>query len=437
MLEKARQHADAGQPEEVWRSLGAVRQRVSDPAVAEVLLLLVDHAYLLHEHAVEAASLVLAAHGSDPKLLSALGRQMERISNIDDLNAAAPDDPIFGNVVVRLDELSREVSSDKELGPVLCGLGTVAKAAGRRWDHLCERAHERLVELRPSNPAYQYDLGLFYKTRGRFSDGLDANLRAAQLGNEEDEATLWNTGICATGARDGATALRIWTSLGQHIEMGRFGLPEGSYPGVKVRLAQRPLATRDVGSMPDDPGLEETIWVERLSPCHGIVRSVLYQEIGTEYGDVVLFDGAPITHHSYAGRDVPVFPHLVTLERGNYSVYPFAGTQQHESQLADLSEGLPEDAVVYVHTEQVVFFCAECWSTPGLEHDHETSVEHRVVYGKICASPSIDAARLLAHLDELVEDSDGLRILAPELAHAAGLSERSEIESRRMAMLES
>ena len=436
VMEKARQHVDAGQPEEAWRSLSAIRQRASDAVVAEALISMVDDAALLHEHAVEAASLVFAAHGNDPKLLSALGNQLERICDIDHLNAAAPEEPIFGDVARRLDELSREASSDHELEPLLRGLGTASKAAGRRWDQVCERAHAQLVDLDPSNPSHHYNLGLFYKTRGRFSDGLDANLRAAELGNDEDEATLWNTGICATGAGEGATALRIWKSLGQRIEMGRFGLPDGSYPDAKVRLAQRPLATRDTESMPDEPGLEETIWVERLSPCHGIVRSALYQDIGTDYGDVVLFDGAPITHQTYGDQDIPVFPHLVTLERGNYGVYPFAGTQKHERQLADLSERLPEDAVVYVHTEQVAFFCAQCWSTPGLAHDHETNTEHRVVYGKICAPPSIDPARLLAHLDEVVEESDELRILAPELAHAAGLSERSEVESRRMAMLE-
>jgi hypothetical protein len=88
--------------------------------------------------------------------------------------------------------------------------------------------------------------------------------------------------------------------LGQHIEMGRFGLPEGSYGQVKVRLAEHPLAERKAGE--NDPGLEETIWIERLSPCHGIVRSALFQDLGVDYGDVVLFDGAPVTHHKY-GED--------------------------------------------------------------------------------------------------------------------------------------
>ena len=85
--------------------------------------------------------------------------------------------------------------------------------------------------------------------------------------------------------------------MGQKIELGRFGLPEGRYSPCKVKLAERPLAERTADL--DDPGAEETVWIERLSPCHGIIRSVLYGNLGVDYGDVILMDGAPITHHTY------------------------------------------------------------------------------------------------------------------------------------------
>ncbi|MFX7640566.1 hypothetical protein ABTJ59_19895, partial [Acinetobacter baumannii] len=85
-------------------------------------------------------------------------------------------------------------------------------------------------------------------------------------------------------------------------------MPEGGYPACKVKLAERPLAERAADS--DDPGQEETVWIERLSPCHGIIRSVLYGKLGVDYGDVILTDGAPITHHTYGEQQIPVFPHL-------------------------------------------------------------------------------------------------------------------------------
>jgi hypothetical protein len=155
----------------------------------------------------------------------------------------------------------------------------------------------RLLELEPDKSHRHYNYGLFLKTRGRFREGMLANQRAVTLSTEPSEAYEWNLGICATGAKDGAVALEVWKRMEQKIEMGRFGLPEGRYPQCKVRLAERPLAERTAER--DDPGLEETIWIERLSPCHGVIRSVLYQDLGIDYGDVVLIDGAPITHHKH------------------------------------------------------------------------------------------------------------------------------------------
>ncbi|MGI1715343.1 hypothetical protein, partial [Escherichia coli] len=39
-------------------------------------------------------------------------------------------------------------------------------------------------------------------------------------------------------------------------------------------------------------------------PCHGIIRSVLYGKLGVDYGDVILTDGAPITHHTYGEQQI-------------------------------------------------------------------------------------------------------------------------------------
>jgi hypothetical protein len=143
------------------------------------------------------------------------------------------------------------------------GLATAARMRARQHDDIVDRSCRRLIELAPDSSNVHYNYGLFLKTRGRFRD--------------------------------------------------------------KVRLAERPLAERSADS--DDPGLEETIWIERLSPCHGIIRSVLYQHLGVDFGDVILIDGAPITYHTYGETKVPVFPHLATLVRNQYQFFDFAGTQ--------------------------------------------------------------------------------------------------------------
>src|SRR5215831_576878 len=176
-----------------------------------------------------------------------------------------------------------------------------------------------------------------------------ANPKAVELGGGEKENVLWNLDICATGARAGQVALDAQLRLGLKVKLGKFGLPEGGFDQVKVRLAERPLAQRDAKH--DEPGKEETIWIQRLSACHGIVRSVLLGNLGIDYGDAVLFDGAPITNHTVNGQNVPVFPHLATLERTGYQFFDFAGTQQKAQQLSELSHQLPKDAVLYSHTE--------------------------------------------------------------------------------------
>src|SRR5262249_33430114 len=176
---------------------------------------------------------------------------------------------------------------------ILRGLATSARMLARQHDAIAESSHRKLTEIDPRKSEYHYNLGLFYKTRGRFEEGVAANQAAASLADEISESGEWNLRNCATGARNAVVALAGGKRMGQNIEIGRFGLPEGRYRPCKVRLAQRPLAERTADL--DDPGEEETVWIERLSPCHGIIRSVLYGDLGVDYGDVILMDGAPIT----------------------------------------------------------------------------------------------------------------------------------------------
>lgn len=276
------------------------------------------------------------AHGDDDAMLGGLGSALEAAHDLRFLNGAPLSDDVFRGVAERLRSRVPLVRGSAGEVPMLVGLATAGRLLGRAWDSDTESAYRRLLELRPTRWQDHDNFGLFLKVRGRFAEGLATNRRAAELGGD-DESVRWNLGICATGARDGATALRVWKELGQKIEMGRFGLPEGGYAAVKVRLAEHPLAEREAGQ--SDPGLEETIWIERLSPCHGVVRSALFQNLGIDYGDVVLFDGAPVTHHKYGEQQVPVFPQLVTLERPGYRTFPFVGTQPSEGALAALSRG--------------------------------------------------------------------------------------------------
>ncbi len=362
-----------------------------------------------------------------------LGDSLESARDIDDLNAPPPNDPVFRTVVDKLaSAVERQIEFAEET-IVHRALAHGARMLGRQRDEIAERCYRRVLEIDPQSSTNHYNLGHFLKTHGRFEEGMRSNQTAADLADEAVDSYEWNLGICATGAGHGGVALDVWKRMGNKIEMGRFGLPEGRYRQCKVKLAQRPLAERTADT--DDPGPEETIWIERLSPCHGIIRSVLYQDLGVDYGDVILMDGAPITEHTYGDRKVSVFPHLATLVRRNFQVFDFAGTQGEPGQLADASIDLDRDAIVYSHSESYRNMCAKCWRDPDLDHERHEPVEKHVVVGRIAAPSHIEPSHLLEQLDGATAKRDPCRLYAPDLCMAAGLENRAAVERRRFALL--
>ncbi|MGJ4925658.1 tetratricopeptide repeat protein [Bradyrhizobium sp. HKCCYLS2038] len=403
------------------------------PEAAFALLHLVDRMALPRDVGIACLSDIAKSHAEDAEMLSAVGCCLERVRDIDDLNSPPPDAPVFREVIEKLAAMAGLHDGMPDQMQVLRGLATAARMLGRQYDVIAESSYRKLTELAPQDGAQHYNLGLLYKTRGRFVDGMIANQIAVSLVEEPDQSYLWNLGICATGAGDATTARDAWRRLGLTIDIGRFGLPEGDFGQCKVKLAERPLAERTADC--DDPGFEETIWIERLSPCHGVVRSVLYRNLGVDFGDVILHDGAPITHHAYGELRIPVFPHLATLRRQNYQMFDFAGTQETPEQLAELSRGLDRDAVIYSHSESMVWLCANCWRSADIDHEHLEKMEAHVVKGRIAAPPDMTPENLLEMIDKAIAGQTGCRIYAPELCLAAGLAARAQIDRRRFDLL--
>jgi len=426
--------AGANDDQRILDEIGPLERAQSEqPEAAKSLLRLVAGRYVDVEHGARLLDEIVRSHGDDIDILSLVGGAMQGARDLEFLNAAPPQHELFLDVVDRLAANVDSMRGTAAEPALLIGLSTAARMVARQRDQLAEQSYRRLVELEPERNSHHYNLGLFMKTRGRFDEGVAANREAARLSPRPIEAYEWNLGICATGAGEGELALEVWKRQGQKIEMGRFDLPEGGYPECKVRLAERPLAERDADN--DDPGAEETIWIERLSPCHGIVRSVLVRDLGVNYGDVVLFDGAPITYHKYGDREVPVFPQLSTLVRQNYRFYDFAGTQATGGQLEDLSDELPADAILYSHSEHYREICTACWSDPDLDHENHEAEEKHVVTGRIAAPPDIDPRQLLDALDAALAGQPDCRLYTPALCAAAGETERADVEERRFGLI--
>lgn len=382
-----------------------------------------------------ADALLTALHNpeGDEALLLAVARGLEHARNINYLNAPAPDHALFRDAETVFGDRAGNATSEEEEVLWLDALASAARLRGRVGDQTAEAAFVRRIKLLPEAWGPHYDYGLFLKTRGRFEEGMRANQEAARLGGGEEESVLWNLGICATGAQEARVAFDTWTRLGQKLTQEGDQLPEGTYPDTKVRLAQRPLAERGVED--DDPGGEETIWIERLSGAHGIVRSVLYNDLGVDYGDVVLFDGAPITYHQVGADRVPVFPHLATLQRRHYQLYNFAATQAEPRQAGDLSAELPADAVVYSHTEQFVVLCRTCWEKGSSGHERHDEHEVGVVAGQIAAPPEVAPQQLLSRLEAAVAATEGVKVFCPGLLETAGELDRVEEAALRYEAL--
>jgi len=425
---------EASDSDEAWKILKPiVDAQASNEVAADALIDLIYNGHLTVEQSLELLSSIYEAHINNDDIVILIGSAMEAGRDMNYLNDAPPEHPLFPKVIKHLSRLAMTNKNCEKEALIIEGLSCTARLMGRQYDSLALKSYARLVELLPDTPWAHYNQGLFFKTRGYFSEGVIANKNAMELAEEACESYQWNLGICATGSQQGEEALSIWKEIGQKIEMGRFDLPEGGYPSCKVRLAERPLSERDAEN--DDPGMEETVWIERLSPCHGIIRSVLYQDLGIDYGDVILIDGAPITYHTYGDQQIAVFPHLATIKKSKYQFYNFAGTQEERSELGDISSELEKDAVIYSHTENYSGLCSTCWHDESIDHEHKEGEEKHVVTGRIAIPLGLSPSAILETIDNVLKYTPESRIFSPDLCRAAGLEDRARIEERRYRLL--
>ena len=431
---RATEAAERDEKDTAWQIVQPLMHAMPEqPAAAIRLLKLVEAAVVDADRALTALEAVEAAYPDHDEILGRIGEASEGAADVDELNRAPPTHPFFTRLVEKLAARAASAKGQAAEERLWSGLATAARMCARQHDDLVARSYQRLVELDPTYSPYHYNYGLFLKTRGRFKEGIEANRDAIRLSETTQASYEWNLGICATGAGESRVALDIWKGMDQRIELGRFDLPEGPYPDCKVKVAERPLAERTAAT--DDPGLEETIWIERLSPCHGIVRSVLYGSVGVDYGDVILHDGAPITYHTYGDKQVPVFPHLATLRRQAYRLFDFGGTQDAGGQIESINPDLPEESIVYAHTERYQVLCDACWRAPDVQHERHEESQHYVVTGRIAVAPDIDLGAFVEQLDRALAERPPCRIYAPQLCRAAGLEQRAEVEARRFALL--
>ncbi|MEZ4250898.1 MAG: hypothetical protein R3B99_21960 [Polyangiales bacterium] len=304
-----------------------------------------------------------------------------------------------------LDALGEE--DDSEAAAYLAvNAAQAAHALGPEHDGEAVAAYERALAILPAKGQWWNDFGVLHKWRTLAARVFDA-LGRVRAPRRPTRRAL-ERALAATALGEGDVAAGLWRDLGflgpslvrRHADRRR--RPTARQCAVARRGLR--LRTRPEQSF-------EVAWVTPLSPCHGVVSSATFRDAPIDYGDLVLWDGAPVAN------DPPVFPLLEILKEGDERRLRFA-TIVREGDLAALGDAMPEGVKVFAHPA-------------GREVEGE-----RLAYGKLVVPASVDLASVRQKLEEVARGPKGHRFAIPGLYEATGPSKRAGQEHQAWRALE-
>ncbi|HEY6882105.1 MAG TPA: tetratricopeptide repeat protein [Polyangiales bacterium] len=402
----ARAAAGAGQNERAWQLFTQFQQDVAtsrEAALAFAELLGSDPHY---PDALNVAERIVGGFGSDPGVIIALSASLLRVAEL-----RPADEPPFEKGPAHLaagacqrsfEQLDGKARMDPELGGYLqINLADALRMMGPEHDEDALNAYKVALAIDDARGAWWFNLGLLHKWRGRFREGLAANQKAyARLGPER--RVLWNLAICATALGEGQLALEAWAKAGIQGELSSAGMPYvPDMPPMQIRVATLGEDTGQGDPLPAQAVTFEVVWVQPLSPCHGVVQSPTARRASVDYGDVVLWDGAPVRIHRMGGREVPVFPLLWILRPGDERRLRFVGMEKERGAIEKLALG--DD------TQLVVF---DRRSTPA--------GDTHLFYGKLIVPGTRDLNEVRRALEAGLRTKAGLTLSVPQLYELLG-----------------
>ncbi|MFW5876451.1 MAG: tetratricopeptide repeat protein [Myxococcota bacterium] len=421
---KIAERARAGDAEGALGALEPLRDRMgTDRDVALAWMELVA-AVPSRDTLVDEAREALEAFRDDPQVVVAACAALIARAQL-----RAPDEPaleegparIAADAAARcLERLGEASEADRELhGYLWINRANALRHLGGAFDDEAQEAYRRALELEPERARWWFDLGVLHKWRGRYDAGFDAFLKArARLG--DDKPLLWNLAICATALGRGDVAAGIWAQLGMPATVNeRSGMPSvQGLPPVQVRVPTRGPGTGADTDVPDRAVGFELLWVAPLSPCHGVVQTPPFREAPVDYGDVVLWDGAPL---GVAEDGTPRFALLTRLRAGDEHRFRFVGLQQGPGDVERLAPALPDGVRVFIHRERVEHVCPRCASGDALrKHQHEPAEAHRIVYGTMVAPAATDLGAFRSGLEGALRSGGRVALALPGLYEAIG-----------------
>jgi tetratricopeptide (TPR) repeat protein len=404
--------ARAGDVEQGFARFAPFEQSVGssrDAALAFAELLTLAPNY---ERALPIAERVVGGFGTDPSVVIPLSAALLRAAEL-----RPPDEPPFEKGPAHLaagacqrcfDALGSGQRTDPEIGGYLqLNMADGLRMMGPDHDEDALKAYQVALAIDRERGSWWFHLGLLHKWRGRFREGLDANQKAfARLGPQRH--VLWNLAICATALGEGKLALEAWEKLGIRGELSSGGMPYvPDMPPMQLRVATLGEESGQSDPLPARAVTFEVLWVQPLSPCHGVVQSPSARRASVDFGDLVLWDGAPVRIGRADGREVPIFSLLWILRPGDERRLRFVGMQKQRGAVQELASELAQ--ALGEETRLLVFD----------ERSSEKGDAH-LFYGKLIAPASCELAALRRALEEAQRKRPGLTLAVPQLYELLG-----------------
>lgn len=326
-----------------------------------------------------------------------------------------------------LARLSEAERNDPRIGGYLYGnLANALRLAGPKYDKESHAAFYKALEIAPDRGDLWHDLGLLHKWRGRWENAYAAFLKArARLG--ETRPVLFNLAIAATGIGDGDVAAGTLKQLGMPVELG----PDGKLPFVpglppaQVRVLSRGSGYVTASAFPNEATAFEVLWVQPLSPFHGVVASPCFRDAPIDYGDVIMFDPAPVSQSRDAdGNLVPCFPILEVLRRGDEHRMRFIAYVEREDAFEAFSRGLPEGFTLFRQSERIESARPSIFTGEKLEKP-VAPLSPKLAHGKIVAPANADLTALEAYLEASPFAKKELAFAIPALYEKLGKTKRA------------
>lgn len=427
--EKMTRALAAGSAAAVWAELEPLRELITEDRELAAVWVTLLQASPQRPFALDDARAVLSRFQGDPELIATALTTLVRVADLVPFDEPRPREDAAAVAVTAaqraLDPASGLSLTGEARGAILVALGNALARLGPSRDAEALAALEEAIRITSGalteRADWLSDLGVLHKRARRFRAALIAFQKAHEKG-KRSRGLSFHLALSAIATGEHAIAREALKELGLAVEGEGDARPfVPDLPAVQVRMPTLGTGYLIGNVVPDESASFERVWMQPLSPVHGVLRSPTYREALADFGDVVLVDPAPVAHVTEDGRRVPVLGVLGVLAKGDDRAFRFLALEQKEGDAATIGAGLPEGVVFYVHGTRVESVCPRCAAGETLSrHEHAPPEDHRAVFGKLLVPSGVPLKALARSLETARAARPGALLAIPGLFEALG-----------------